>query len=595
MTEAAGRITSDSRAPHDGMAARWALWVAAAVIVGLVHLAFTVGPRIALASDPLWRLPVEDMSMFVLGGEAFLREPAWHFPIATTGRLLSGGAPVSIVYTDSAPWLAIAIKALGLQVDTVSVVGVIAVLSVLLQPVAVALLLVALGVRRAESLLIGIALGSLLPAWYQRLVWHVAVSSHWLIVLALALAALAIRRGVSWWIVSAFAALGALSIGVHAYLFVMVAAVAAGAMLSDVARVGKAATFRAIVGIALFLAASGLSAWILGYRGGGGVGGFGRFSMNALSPVVPQMSGLTQLLIGTPRWFLDATGRQYEGFNYLGAGILLCIGVAAILLWRGRRTWPVWRPALPLVAALVGLTLFALSHKIYVRHTLVLSVPLPARALTVLNELRSSGRMFWPVAYALLAGAVLVLDRFARRAVSATVLTAALLLQVVDTSVLRSRLRQAYRPNPSLRPVFDATAFQSGGALVGRDLRVLPSFLCLVYDHETARQAALAVERGDGVVEGGPVARFDPALCQRAEIERALLEPRAPHRLDLLFTRSVPPELLQRVRESAACTAEEGAYLCDYGAPASTKNPQRVSADAQSVSPRRPAHIGALR
>ncbi len=541
--------------------------MSAAAIVGVVHVVVTVGAGIALASDPLWRLPVGDMSMFVLGAEAFLRDPAWHFPLASTSRLLSAGAPVSIVYTDSAPWVAIAAKALGLHVGDVSVIGVVAALSVLLQPVAMALLLIALGVRRVESVLLGVVLGSLLPAWYQRLVWHVALSSHWLVVLALALAALAIRRGVSWGVIAGLAALGALTIGVHAYLFVMVAAVAAGALLSDVARGGAPAAPRAVAGLAIFLAASGLSAWALGYRGGGGVGGFGRFSMNALSPVVPQVSGLTQLLIGTPRWFLDATGKQYEGFNYLGGGILLCVGAAAIILWRGRSTWSGWRPALPLVAALVGLTLFALSHKVYVRHTLVLNVPLPAPVLARLDELRSSGRMFWPVAYALLAGAVLVLDRLPRRVVSATVLTAALLLQVVDTSVLRQTLWDAYHPEPR-RPTFDATAFQPGGALVGRNLRVLPSFLCLVWDHEPTREVALAVERGGGVVEGGPIARFDPALCRRGEIERALLE-RAPERLDLLLTRSMPPELLERVRKTATCTAEEGGYLCQYGAAAS--------------------------
>jgi hypothetical protein len=412
-------------------------------------------------------------------------------------------------------------------------------------------------------------LGSLLPAWYHRVPLHVALSSHWVVVLALALAALAIRGGVSWRIVVGFAVLGAFSIGMHSYLFVMVAAVAAGALLGDVARIGKAAAPRAAVGLALFLAASGLSAWALGYRSGGGVGGFGRFSMNALSPVVPQMSGLAQLVLGTPRWILDATGRQYEGFNYLGGGILLCVGAAAIILWRGRRTWSMPRSVLPLLAAFVGLTLFALSNKVYVRHTLVLSVPLPERVMTLLNEVRSSGRMFWPVAYALLASAVLVLDRLPRRAVSATILTAALLLQVVDTSVLRGRLRTAYRPDPAVRPTFDATAFQPGGALMGRNLRVVPSFLCLASDHETARQAALAVERSGGVVEGAPVARIDPVLCQRPEIERALAEPPTPHRLDLVFTRSVPRDLLERVQRTATCSAVQGAYLCDYGDSAS--------------------------
>src|SRR5207245_1308123 len=112
-----------------------------AAVVGLVHLLLTVGAGIARASDPLWRLPVNDMSMFVLGGEAFLRDPAWHFPIASTERLLSAGSPVSIVYTDSAPWVAIAMKALGLHVGDANVIGVVAVLAVVLQPFAMVLLL----------------------------------------------------------------------------------------------------------------------------------------------------------------------------------------------------------------------------------------------------------------------------------------------------------------------------------------------------------------------------------------------------------------------------------------------------------------------
>jgi hypothetical protein len=564
VTERAAHTTSDSNVRFDDTSRRWLLWVGVAVLVGLVHLAFTVGVGVLWPSDPKWSLPLNDTSMSVLGAEAFLRDSTWNFPLASTELLLSGGSPVSIVYTDSAPWIAIIARAVGLGVNDVSVIGLVTVLSVVMQPIAIALLLLAIGVRRAESMLAGIVLGSLLPAWYQRLVWHVALSSQWLVVLALALAVLAIRRGLSWWIIAAMAALGAFSIGVHAYLFVMVAAVAAGALLSDVARLGKPAALRAVAGFGIFLAASALAAWVLGYGGGGGVGGFGRYSMNLLSPIVPQNSGLTQLLLGTPRYPVDATGGQYEGFNYLGGGILLCVGAAAIILWRRRTDWPNWRPALPFVAILVALTLFALSHKVYVRHTLVLSIPLPERVLSLLNEVRSSGRMFWPVAYTLLASAVLVLDRLPRRAVSATVLTAALLLQVIDTSVLRQDLRATYRLWLYPKPAFDASAFQSGGALAGRSLRVLPNYLCTVYDHETARQAALMVERGGGVVEGGPVARFDQSLCGRDDLERALAE-RTPERLDLLMTRSMPAEMVERVRRVASCTAVEGALLCDHG------------------------------
>ena len=41
--------------------------------------------------------------------------------------------------------------------------------------------------------------------------------------------------------------------------------------------------------------------------------------MNLLSPIVPQDSGLFPGVGG----LIDATGGQYEGFNYLGVGLLL--------------------------------------------------------------------------------------------------------------------------------------------------------------------------------------------------------------------------------------------------------------------------------
>ena len=542
-------------------ARRWALLVAAAALLGLAHLWLTIGPGVLLPSDPLWQLPQGDRSQAVLGAEAFLRDPAWHFPLGATTRLLSGGKPVSIVYTDSIPWIAVLVKAVGLGPGDISVTGLVAVLSVVLQPVAFALLLLALGVRRAESVLIGAALGAMLPAWYMRAVWHVALSSHWVIVLALAVAAWAIRRGVSGRVIAALAALGAFSIGIHAYLFVMVAAVAVGAMLADVARFGVRALPRAAAGTGIFLACSALSAWVLGYGEMGGDGGFGFYSMNLMSPLVPQRSGLAQLLTGDARNFLDATGGQYEGFNYLGAGILLLVAVAlASRLVRGRRRVGL-RAGVPLGMALLALTLLALSNRVFIGTMPVLDIHLSETLNQWLGEVRSSGRMFWPVAYAILAWSLLVLDRVPYRRIAGAALAAALALQAVDTGVVRRALAEEYAPRPK-PAVFDAGPWRDG-LFAGHDLRVLPSFPCAaVPDHEVIRQAALAVERGGGTVEGGPVARSDRAICSRERFDAALAPGNDSRRLDMLLEHSLPAATLVLAARSGRCAAFGQGAVC---------------------------------
>src|SRR5207237_2622177 len=117
-----------------------------------------------------------------------------------------------------------------------------------------------LGVRWTGALAVGTPLRSLLPSWYMRLGMHIALASHWLIVLAVAVAVDAIRNGVSGWTVVALSALGALAFGIHPYLFVMAAMIAVGALLADVARSGMKYARKDAARLAIFDARSAASA-----------------------------------------------------------------------------------------------------------------------------------------------------------------------------------------------------------------------------------------------------------------------------------------------------------------------------------------------
>ena len=566
----ASRVAVDNSAPHRPFPALAALTGFAAVVLALLlgaaHLSYVAGYRVALPSLPMWQNPGGDLSQAVLGAEALLRDRTWHLPLAATDRLLSDGKPVSIVYTDSTPWIAIAAKAAGLDASSINVIGLALCLNFVLQPLAIIALLLAAGVRRAEVIALGAVLGSLLPAWYFRTSVHIALSSHWLIALALALAVRAVRSGVSWAIISGLCLLGAFAIGIHAYLFVMVAAAAVGGLLADLARNGWPALPRAVMGVVLFLAASAASAWLLGYGVGGGADGFGTYTMNLLSPFVPQISGIRELLTGNPGRIIDATGGQYEGYNYLGAGLLLTLIVAALArMAAGRATGssPRRRAAIPLVLGLAALTMLAVSNRAYAGHVQVLSIAVPGQA--VLNMVRGSGRLFWPVPYALLALALVTLDRAPRRGLVAVALVLAVALQILDTATLRRSIQQAYAAPAALpSPVLDPW---TRGPLAGRDLRLLPRFLCETpADSDLVRELSLIVLRSGGRIEGGPMARRRPDACADDLADAAALQTTGSW-VEVLLQKSLPLATLAIAAHSRPCMTLAFGIACGNGVP----------------------------
>ena len=185
----------------------------------------------------------------------------------------------------------------------------------------------------------------------------------------------------------------------------------------------------------------GLTALLSGPMGGADAG-FGLWSMNLLSPVWPQHSGL----FGPSLPILDATGGQAEGFNYLGAGSLLLILVAALVsLWRvasgGQGSaWRTWRG---LVIVLIGFSLLALSTRIFAGKYLILDLGTKPWD-QVFGIVRSSGRAFWPVGYALVLGSIACLAARLPAWALRPLLLIAIVLQIIDTTPFRNDARAQF-------------------------------------------------------------------------------------------------------------------------------------------------------
>ena len=283
--------------------------------------------------------------------------------------------------------------------------------------------------------------------------------------------------------------------------------------------------------------------------------------MNLVAPVWPQGSALAGQK-WTGGWFthvFDPTGGEvYEGYNYLGAGVLLVLAAAGLLTWRARRRrspTAVWiRPAAqgpapgaaapdpaahdpavggpspswarrwgPLAAALGLLTLYALGTKPYAGTVQLFAVTLPDRPwMEPFALFRCHGRFFWTVGYAFAAGGLVVLDRLSGVRLRTAVLAAAVLLQAADMSQMIGGLHERFSRPDALH----APAALRGPAFRGRDVRVYPGFFCTTSytNQRLVRQMAIIAQRQGASINTAETARAPLGSCTRPPPADALVD-----------------------------------------------------------------------
>jgi hypothetical protein len=125
--------------------------------------------------------------------------------------------------------------------------------------------------------------------------------------------------------------------------------------------------------------------------------------MNLLAVMTP--SGWSSLM---PEVATGAAGQAFEGFQYLGAGLICVVLLAAA---RGWRRWHlVFRRTLaPVIGVVLTLALYALGPRVTLADTVVLDVSRPA--LDRLSVFGVTGRFFWPCTYLLLTISIAIIIR----------------------------------------------------------------------------------------------------------------------------------------------------------------------------------------
>ena len=521
--------------------------------VGLAAVFVMLAPATIAGTGGLWVAPVGDLAQNLTGHLA-VQAHGWQWPPLMAPDLAAPRG-MSAAMTDSNPLASILAKGLaGLTRHPVNLFPAWLAACWLLQPVAAVFAVRSLpitpmpgapGPRGWEAALAAAVLAATFPALLTRFV-HINLLGHFCLLLALGLALrLTVRPSARLWWAAGFVLL--VAVLAQPYLFLFAAALLAGPAL-------QAAGRRSLWEAGAFLLAAGLP--VLAYKllsgtVGAGDRGFGFYSMNLLSPVWPQRSGL----FGDRLPILDGTGGQYEGFCYLGGGGLLLLAVAALPAWRGF----VWRRWWGLATVLVGLTLLALTPRVYAGSWLVL--PLPIKPWDQVFALaRASGRAFWPVGYMLLLAPVAVLSARLRRPWLPVMLGVALALQWIDTGPLRADAQSYYAGARQAPP---AVVLPMGARLVS----IHP--VCLPAGEDAALSDLLRLTAiRDGAALGNMRAsRLPHWFACETDLSDGLETPLGPREVRVFLRPAQPGFRQAALGAGAECRAQAGDIVCARGLP----------------------------
>lgn len=401
------------------------------ILLGTLAFLLVIGPRVLDPTNIAW-LGEGDAATHYMGW-AFFRSSPWTFPLGMNpsyGLELGNG----IIFSDSNPLLAFVFKPFNAWLpETFQYFGLWLLACFILQAwfgwKLVGLLTPSLWIR-----LLGTGLLVFSPPMFLRMGGHLSLSGHFLILAALYLALMPglQKRRLAWGGLLAATAL------VHAYLLAMVALIWLVDLVSQASkgRVSRRDAWIELGGLFLLVA---FCCWQAGYFsvGGGTVaGGYGLYRLNVMSLVNP--SGWSHTLRDMPQGPGD-----YEGFNYLGLGVIMLAICAGVALLQGNTGLAnAVRHRRLLLLALIGLTLFSLTNHVGIG-MLNMHYWLPKPLELLANVFRAAGRMFWPVFYAIVFVVIFAVIRGNKPRAAACLLAIALVVQILDTRAGWAGLRQS--------------------------------------------------------------------------------------------------------------------------------------------------------
>lgn len=393
-----------------------------------------------------------DLIQHYVGWEAF-RVSDWSIPIGLTD-VVSYPMNISVIYTDSIPILAIFFKLISFMLPkSFQYMGLYALICFILQGILSAKIVKRFTSSKASIITISV-LFTLVPAMIFRIFYHTALASQWLIILALETLFLYKEFNEGKKIYYMWAILSFLIVSIHFYYIVMCGIILMGYILLDILNTKKIK--KSILLLIIYLGVAVLTMWLFGgftnltendpY-------GFGLFSFNLNGLINPQ--GWSIVFDRLPM-----LPDQYEGFAYLGLGVILLVLISIVLtiIWfiKDRELFKRHKNLMISLFFICVVSIFvAMSPEAYIGEHLLYDLELPNFMNDIWAIFRSSGRLVWPVIYVLMLLSVIIIVKRLKWKYALAVLALCTCIQLIDIGGILVENKAFYAQEFSMNEEYD--------------------------------------------------------------------------------------------------------------------------------------------
>jgi hypothetical protein len=349
------------------------------------------------------------------------------------------------------------------------------------------------------------------PALLDR-IGHISLMSHWLLLFALALY-LKTHTQVAWPLKS-WAALCIVAFYINIYVCVMVCGVFASAWLSAPPQAAIKRVQALVLPAVLLLATAFFAVWPLPSGNPTPEFGFGYYSLNLASPwmggsilPLPTWLGLNPIAGFT---YVGQAG-QYEGFNYVGLGVLLLVCASAVRMLQSAKRHK------PLFTLMIVFTVYALSDRVFLGQHVLLEFHYPQWLLPLTSQFRASGRFFWLAGYVLTIWSLYHIYQALKPRQFAVVALVVIVIQLMDLQGVYQGL--SFRLHREDAAVINTSQWD---AAIGSEVRVLyayPKFKCGKDPQNTLLPLMKYASERQLKLNTGYIARYTPdCLDMKAEV-----------------------------------------------------------------------------
>lgn len=434
------------------------LFIAGSFIGGVIFI-LCYGVNVLHVTNDAWLLAGGDLNQHYLGWKYYRKSP-WHFPIGMIDGLVYPDQ-LCVIFTDSIPLFAIFFKILSpILPETFQYFGLWGIMTFCLMG-GISAVIIRKSTKNIWFCIIGSVFFSYSPYVFHRMYGHTALAGNWLILAAIGLwlykpfFCTLKRKIIAWGLLLMAGSL------VHIYYIPMIMIFMFFSCVQDII---EHRAWKNNIILLLSVIAADLA--VLGCTGAFSStasmqdSGLGVFSAN-LNALINSFGNSAFLKR------LPANDGQYEGFGYLGFGMLILVGISLIsmvvLLVRksicksgqkserkGKQQYAF--PICMILAATVAMIL-AISPTITLNSRTLLIINYPEAITKILSIFRASGRFIWCVGYVIMFFAVMTLAKNFKKAVSLGIIILVVILQIADLKNF-TRIGKNRTENYQYEPVF---------------------------------------------------------------------------------------------------------------------------------------------